>query len=468
MQTEQIVALHEAGLRVLAETGVLIRDDAAVRLFADRGCRADGARVFIPEQIVAAAVESAPSTVRIEGRGDHPGVTIGGGPSVVGPASGAALIAEGDRLRPLTIDDVTTFVRLCHGLPNVDVLDYLLAEEYGGTRDADGGPGGARDLFLRSVLASLTGTDKPYEFPITEPWHLPAALDIEEILYGAGWESQPRLFAVLNTTSPLMLTGLTCTAAMELARRGQPQCLTPCVMGGTTGPATVAGLLTVQHAETLAGLVLNQLAAPGAPFIYGGLSSVSSMQTGELMLGAPQFWTVIAATVGLAKHLGLPSRTGGAITDAHVPDMQAGIESALALGYAIEQGVDYVLHGSGGLSSLNAVSFAKLVIDDELVGMLRARPRELVIDDEQLALATIHAVGPAGSYLSQKHTRKHARDHLQPTVFNRRSHDAWTAAGAPDVSTAAQSRVDELLASYEPPALDAVVRRQLTRYCLED
>jgi len=237
-------------------------------------------------------------------------------------------------------------------------------------------------------------------------------------------------------------------------------------MGGTTGPATVAGLLTVQHAETLAGLVLTQLAAPGAPFIYGGLSSVSSMQTGELMLGAPQFWTVIAATVGLAKHLGLPSRTGGAITDAHVPDMQAGIESALALGYAIEQGVDYILHASGGLSCLNAVSFKKLVIDDELVGMLRARPRELAIDDEQLALATIDAVGPAGSYLSQKHTRRHARDYLQPTVFNRRSHDAWAAAGAPDVSVTARARIDELLASYEPPALDALVRRQLERYCL--
>jgi len=462
MQTEQIVALHEAGLRVLAETGVLIRDDQAGRLFADHGCGIDGARVFIPEHIVAAAVESAPSTVRIEGRGNHPGVVIGGGPSVVGPASGAALIAEGDRLRPLTIADVTTFVRLCHGLPNVDVLDYLLAEESTEGSTADG-----RELFLRSVHASLTGTDKPYEFPITEPWHLPAALDIEEILYGAGWESRPRLFAVLNTTSPLMLSGLTCAAAIELARRGQPQCLTPCVMGGTTGPATVAGLLTVQHAETLAGLVLTQLVAPGAPFIYGGLSSVSSMQTGELMLGAPQFWTVIAATVGLAKHLGLPSRTGGAITDAHVPDMQAGIESALALGCAIEQGVDYILHGSGGLSSLNAVSFAKLVIDDELVGMLRARPRELAIDDEQLALETIDAVGPAGSYLSQKHTRRHARDYLQPTVFNRRSHDAWTAAGAPDVSVTARTRIDELLASYEPPALDAAVRRQLTRYCLE-
>lgn len=457
MEAAQIAALHEASLRVLSQTGIVMQDEETVRLLAAHGCRTDGRRVFLGEDIVADAQRSAPATVAIESRTPERHVVIGDGTVVVGTISGAALIAEGDRVRPYTLDDLRRFVRLCHGLPNVDVQGYQLAEE---------GAGG-RDLYLRSVYETLTATDKAYEFPLVERRHLSVAIAIHEILYGSDWDSRPRLFAVLNTTSPLMLSDATCVLARELARRGQPQCLTPCVMGGITGPATLAGLLVVQHAESLAGLVLTQLVNPGAPFIYGGLSSMSSLQTGELTLGVPQFWTVVTATVGLARLLGLPSRTGGAITDAHLPDMQAGIESALGLGYAVEQGVDFVLHGCGGLGSLNALSPEKLVIDDEIVGMFRSRPRELTVDEENLALTTIATVGPGGSYLAQKHTRRHARDHHGPTVFNRRPYDAWSADGAHDLARTARTRAEELLAAYRPPEMDTLVRRQLEAYCLD-
>jgi trimethylamine--corrinoid protein Co-methyltransferase len=57
------------------------------------------------------------------------------------------------------------------------------------------------------------------------------------------------------------------------------------VMGGATGPVTMAGILALQHAEALAGLVLSQVAREGAPFIYGGTSSVVSMLTGDLLFG---------------------------------------------------------------------------------------------------------------------------------------------------------------------------------------
>ena len=54
--------------------------------------------------------------------------------------------------------------------------------------------------------------------------------------------------------------------------------------------------------------------------------------------------------------------------------MQAGIETAMGLSLVIARGVDLVLHGGGALSGLNAVSLEKLLIDDQLLGMLRRRP----------------------------------------------------------------------------------------------
>jgi trimethylamine--corrinoid protein Co-methyltransferase len=156
-----------------------------------------------------------------------------------------------------------------------------------------------------------------------------------------------------------------------------------------------------------------------------GASSVTSMLTGDLLFGVPQYWTMMCATVEIAHYLGLPCRAGGGLTDSHLPDMQAGIESTMGLAAVARCGVDYVLHGTGTISSVNAVSFEKLIVDDELVGMIRARNLPIVVDDETLALDVVDAVGPGGSYLSETHTAAHCRDYTRPTFFNRRRHVAY-------------------------------------------
>ena len=159
---------------------------------------------------------------------------------------------------------------------------------------------------------------------------------------------------------------------LRWARLGQPSCVTACTMGGTTGPATPAGTLVVQHAEVLAALVLAQAVREGSPFIYGGLSTMSDLRTGMATFGTAAFAGMAEATVGLARLCGLPVRAGAAVTDAHVPDSQAMLESALCLGAGMRAGADFIMQGAGVLSSFNIASVEKLVMDDELAAMLRA------------------------------------------------------------------------------------------------
>ena len=455
MDRDQLRELHQAGLAILARTGVVFQDDETVRLFARHGFAVDGSRVFMTAEQVGAAVAAAPSSFVVAGRDAARDVTIGGGGVVAAPGSGATSILEGDRLRALTVDDVATWVRLCHQLPNVDLLGYLLA--------TSGDPGAD---YLRSVRDSLVLTDKPYEFPVVEPWHLRAALDLQEILWGAAWHERPRVFVVLNTTAPLVVAGPACRAARELAVLRQPVCVTPCAMGGTTGPVTLAGLLALQHAEALAGLALVELAQPGAPFLYGGFSGVADLGTGDFIAAAPQSRAIAAATVELAKSLGLPVRAGAGTTDAHALDLQAGAETALGLWTVLERGVDFILHTAGTLDALNTVSFEKLVLDDELVGMLRERPLEVAVDEETLALDVIDDVGPGGGFLAEKHTRRHGRDHRPPRLFNRAAYAARADEGRYLAATAGD-RVRELLDGYAEPAMDGTVRRQLDRYVAE-
>jgi trimethylamine--corrinoid protein Co-methyltransferase len=239
-------------------------------------------------------------------------------------------------------------------------------------------------------------------------------------------------------------------------------------MGGTTAPLTAAGILAVQHAELLVGLVLTQLARPGCPFLYGGTSSVASMRSGALEMGAPVYWTLMEATVELGHWLGVPVRAGGAVTDAHVPDAQAGLESALAIETVLRLDAQFVLHAAGILSSYNCYSPVKFVIDDEVLSELRLAQRRLVVDDETLALDVMRVAGPGGTTLGQAHTRRHARDGLGTGIMNRAPYETWRARGGRDLAQVAEERITELLEQYSPPDdLDATVRRQLDAYCLQ-
>ena len=127
----------------------------------------------------------------------------------------------------------------------------------------------------------------------------------------------------------------------------------------------------MQNAELLAGIALTQLISPGTPVIYGSTSTNIDMRSGALAIGSPEFSQLIAAHAQLARYYGLPSRGGGALTDASYPDAQAGFESMLSLLTAINSGVDLVLHAAGILSSYLAFSYEKFVLDDEMCGMVR-------------------------------------------------------------------------------------------------
>jgi trimethylamine---corrinoid protein Co-methyltransferase len=452
-----IEAIHAAALRILERTGVLVQDDESVALLVARGARADGRRVWITEDAVQAALAAAPSAFVLAGRSAGRDLTFGEGRTVIGTVSGPAYVLEGNELRAGRLADVEDVARIAHVSAQIgfqaDAVEPLDLPEDLRTR--------------RATHARLTLSDKSNEWIASTDEDLDEAVAINEILWGAGWASVPRALIVLNTTSPLQLAGENARLLVRWARLGQPSCVTACTMGGTTGPATPAGTLVVQHAEVLAALVLAQVVRDGSPFVYGGLSTVSDLRTGMATFGTPEFAGMAEATVGLARLCGLPVRAGAAVTDAHLPDSQAMLESALCLGAGMRAGADFIMQGAGVLSSFNTASVEKMVMDDELIAMLRAEAEPADADAEQLAEDVIDGVGPAGGYLGQSHTRRHARDHLHPSFLMRDALEKWQAGGAEELRAAAAREVARRLAEHQPPDdLDPVVRRQLDAYCL--
>jgi trimethylamine--corrinoid protein Co-methyltransferase len=198
-------------------------------------------------------------------------------------------------------------------------------------------------------------------------------------------------------------------AIMEYAGAGQPQLISSLSMAGATSPVTLAGSLALQNAEILAGIVLAQLVREGAPVVFAGASSNVDMGHAHLSIGSPEMAVNTAATAQMARYYNLPSRSGGAVCDAKVPDAQAGYESMMSLLMAQVSGINFVLHSAGILESYNCVSYEKFIIDDEMCGMVKRIKKGYEVNADTLCLNVIREVGPGGHFLDTDHTFEHFR-----------------------------------------------------------
>jgi trimethylamine--corrinoid protein Co-methyltransferase len=183
---------------------------------------------------------------------------------------------------------------------------------------------------------------------------------------------------------------------------------------------------------------------------------------------SPELSLVVSATAQISRHYGLPSRSGGALSDAHSPDARAGYESSFSLLTAFNSGVDLILHSTGILSSFLVFSREKFVLDDDLCGMTRRYSSGLLVDDETLGLESITNVSHEGNYLKDPMTIARCRTEFwKPATFTRDSVQNWIAAGQPEAAELAAGRADQLLTEYSPPPIDKAVEDRIQAYVKE-
>ena len=252
---------------------------------------------------------------------------------------------------------------------------------------------------------------------------------------------------------------------MEYAKAGQPQLVASLAIAGATGPATLAGSLALQTAEILAGIVLTQLVREGAPVIFAGSSTNAEMRSGALSIGSPEMAMNTAATAQMARYYNLPSRSGGAVCDAKIPDAQAAYESMMSLLMAQVSGINFVLHTAGILESYNSMSYEKFIIDDEMCGMVKRIKKGYEVNADTLGLDVIRESGPGGHFLDKDHTFEHFRSEFyQPALSNRDDFEGWYTKGSPQSMEAANKKYKEILESYEVPQLSADVDKDLLKF----
>jgi len=262
------------------------------------------------------------------------------------------------------------------------------------------------------------------------------------------------------TVDPLGHDGPNLEANLVAAEHGLASGFMPMPLSCGTAPATLAGNLVLQNAESLSGVVLLELAFPGAPAFAAGAPSVIDLTTGGYTGGGPEDYLLAAAATQLAHFYGLPMAMGTMATGAKDPGWQAAVDDSLSTFASVMTGAD-MMNGCGLLDGSKVLSYPHLVLETEIHGIVKRMAEGIVVDDETLALDVIREVGPGGTFLAERHTRRHVRELWRPTVWDRSTYDTWLASGKRGALERAEAIAADILANHRPDPLPGDVYREL-------
>ena len=456
LSTRQCEEIFAGALEVLERTGVTFHDEDAVSIMRKAGCYVDGIRIRVPSQLVQRALLSVPQRVALcDSRTGERTMFLEGYNAYFGTGSDTPFFID-----PYTFErkksskaSVAQACKVIDALPNIDFVMSL-----GIVRDVP------QLIYDRHQFqAQILNTSKPIVTTATDVNGFSDIIEMCEIVAGGeeALRQNPFMTLYAEPISPLQHAWEAATKLTLAARKQLPVVYTPCVMGGGTVPATMAGIMTNGLAESLSGLVLNQQTREGAPFIMGGVFTIMDMNSTIFSYGSPEFNLLMTALADMAHYLKLPMFGTCGCTDAKVVDEQAGIETAMSIlmtqlaGPHLNHDVGYIEYGS-------TASFENLVICDDIIGMVRRMARGIRVNEQTLGVDVIDEVGPGGSYMNHAHTKEWSeREFYVDGLMDRQGYDAWVASGRKSLLQRANEKVKGILEHYEPAPLPKEVQNKI-------
>jgi len=455
VDSDGVAAIHAATVEVLSETGVIFEDREALELLSSAGAEiSDEGLVKIPETLLEKAVDSAPSVVRIYSREGEEAMRLERDYVYCGTGSDCPYVIDsrtGAR-RPALKRDIGTFAILSDALPNIDfILSMGLASDV---------PPETADL--HHFQAMVYNTCKPIIFTSVDHQNLVDIVELASEVRGSaqGLEERPFLTLFAMPSPPLRHSCIALQNLIYCAQRGVPVVYASGTSMGALGPMSIAGSTVSSNCDIMSGLVVHQMANPGAPFIYGVGVSVMDMRTSIDSYGAPEHHLADVVNAQVAHRYGLPTWGYAADTDSKVVDLQTALEyfSATVMGFL--SGCN-LLHDVGYLESGMTASCESIVLGNEVVEFVRRLLQNVDVDEDTLAVEMIKRVGPGGAFLKEPHTRAHLRDFWYPSLIDRRRYSEWDREGRQTMFDRLREQVLEILSSHEPLPLDESVVREI-------
>jgi trimethylamine--corrinoid protein Co-methyltransferase len=454
----EVRAIHTATLDVIESVGVRFPSARALDILEAHGAQIDREKQVarIPGPVVEEYLAKAPPIYPLAGLVPELDLPLDGNHSYLGTDGCGVEILDaftGERRRT-TKQDVADVARVAGALDAIAFHWVPIS--------AQDCPKDSRSLHELHATWSASRKHVQTESIVNER-EMRAAVEMATILAGGAeaLRERPLLSIMQCTISPLAHDGGSLEAGLVAAEAGLPVGYMTMASCGSTGPVTLAGNLVVGNAEVISALALMQMAHPGCPVYYAAAQTATDLRTGAYTGGGAEDFLFGAATNVLSDFYNVPLSMGAFATGAKLPDWQAGLENSLSAFMAVSTLSDMLL-GAGLLHGSRILSYEMLLMDAEIWGLLHSMFQGIVVNEGTLALDAIRAVGPGGTYLSQRHTKQHMRQRWQPAFMDRRPYNIWEEKqdGARDW---ALQKAQQILKEYQPEPLDPALDRELLR-----
>ncbi len=458
LSADAMAKLDAGWRRLVTEIGVQFDSERARELFRQAGQRVEEETVFFDPEFLLEQVAKAPREFDVQARNPENSIHIGGNSMAFGAVYGPPFVREGDVRRDATMNDFQRFAKLAQSFPVLDSAGGIICEP----NDA---PLDSRHLDMTFALQTLT--DKVHMGNVVSGVNARDTIAMSEIVFGGRDKivETPTLISLINCNSPLRWDERMLESLFEYTLAGQPCVVTPFILMGAMSPVTIPAALVQQIAEALSGIALTQLINPGAPVIFGSFLSNIDMQSGSPTFGTPESGIGLLCTGQIARHFGLPFRSGGGLTSSQVADAQAGYEALMTMLPTFLAGANWVMHSAGWLEGGLVAGFEKFIVDVEILQMMQAEFKPLEIDDDSLAFGAHEEVGHGGHFLGAMHTMERFRTcFYRPLLSSSDNYEKWTRTGALDTNARATKIYQKKLEEYVAPPLDDAIRAELQEY----
>ncbi len=441
---KDIKKIHETSLRVFAEVGVEINYSEALDLFRKAGASVnETSRVAkVPADMVETLIGKTPSKITLCGRAENGELDCEiGGTNVYLGTGGTALKVQdpgSTDSRPSQLKDITNMARMVEALDNIHFYMLNVYPNELQTKDVD----------VNRFGAALNRTRKHIMGGVYTVPGIRRVIKMAEMIAGSSEKLRERPFIsmVACIISPCKLDESYGRLAMEVARQGIPLVVPAEPLCGATAPITLAGNLVIQNVDTLTGVMLTQLINPGTPVLYGCISSITDLRDMKYLAGAVEMGLMNAAAAQLAQFYHIPIYATAGMSDSKLNDAQAAYESAITSLMVGLAGGNFIHDAAGFLEFCMTASYDKLVVDNEIIGMVMRAVEGIEVNDETLAFDEIKKAGPGGHFISTRFTRRHMRnEQYRPQLSDRENREVWQTMGSKDTWARATEQVEKTL-----------------------
>jgi len=457
---KEIERIHNNALMVLEKIGVKITHEGAKKLLRTIGAEVDSKNdiVRIPKKIVETYLKLIPSEFVLGGRSRLHDVTLAlnNGKTFTRPVGGPDLIVDSktNQIRKTNIQDLKEWTIINDGLCDMSYSMAIYPNDiYLKTRDIE----------ILQIMLGLTEKHigiQPYtKQSIKFMYELAIAVlgNEEEFL------NRPLFSVLISCITPLTYTDNGIDMLIEAARLRIPIMLNSSPMAGATGPVTVAGMLSLLHAEQLASNVIVQASNPGTPVIYEARPNIFDMSTQVCGRGYVEHGMAGGIATQLAHRCGMIAEVFGASSDSKTSDGQAAIEKSFNVIIPALAGAN-VISGAGMLDSNNSISLIQLIIDHDILSRMLKMMGGIEVNEETLAFSVIKDVGIGGHFLEHEHTLKYFKnEYYRSDICNRECRYIWEKNPIQSLIDAAQQKKNQILKSHEPAYLPEETIRELEK-----